>query len=292
MRELQNQFKKEQAKISISKWVFYLLIGWSSSIVALFLATGAGSLLIHTEAPEWLWKFIQGVIFTLIMVIVMMYLQRKMGINIWSFIRLTPFKKGILYLFLGASIPVLLIVAGIFIGHLLGWITVRAFHFSSNLLFAFILNTVIAFLYEAFPEEIMYRGYLYQVLRSRMVRFLAVFFQLVLFVLFPVTVTGLQYLFGIDTAPITIDYIILIFCFGLALQLTRLLTNNLWTSIGFHLAYLEIARFIVQQDGLRFLEYEELYPGIGTVFLLLFMIILISVVIGTVLLFILNKTKQ
>lgn len=124
-----------------------------------------------------------------------------------------------------------------------------------------------------------------------MARFLAICTQLILFVLCPIAVTGLQNLFGFGDSQITIGYVMIIFFFGLALQALRLLTNNLWTSIGFHLAYLEIARFIVYQKH-SFLTYEELYPELGAVFLLFFMIILMCALLGTIALFIANKTKK
>lgn len=158
---------------------------------------------------------------------------------------------------------------------------------------------MIAFLYEAFPEEVVLRGYLYSVLRIRLGRFLSVLFQTILLILFPIALTGLQHLFGMSTMFITPDYIILIFTFGLTLQIIRLLTNNLWASIGFHLAYLEIARFVVPQgeqtyiEGLQsILKYDELEPGIGTVFLLLFMIIFMIIIIGSIFLLILKKRKK
>ncbi len=88
------------------------------------------------------------------------------------------------------------------------------------------------------------RGLLYDVLRHRFVAWLAVLLQTMLFLSVPIAVSQIQALVGLAPGNvITMHYIILILCFGICLQLLRLLTGSLWTSIGFHLAYLEIARF-------------------------------------------------
>lgn len=289
----------QSKRINLLKWLKFVFIGWGSAVLSLFLAVLMGTLLINVGAPDWLWKLVQGLIFSGLIIIVMLFMQKRMNKNIWSFIRLTPLKTGLPNFALGILIPVVLVTVGVLIGHSLGWITFQGFHVSIDLLLAVLINMVIAFLYEAFPEEVILRGYLYSVLRLRMGRLLSVLFQTILFVLFPVALTGLQYLFRMSTSPITPDYIILIFTFGIVLTIVRLMTNNLWVSIGFHLAYLEIARFVVPQGeytymkGIQsFLIYDELEPGVGTVFLLLFMVILIPIIIGTSLLFVKNQMKK
>lgn len=290
---------RQTLNINRSKWLLYLFIGWGAAVLGLFIAIGVATLLINLNTPDWVWQFTQAIIFTCLVLLVMFWLQKKMSINIWEFIRLTSFKNGFYQLLIGMFIPVLLVGLGVIIGHLLGLITFQGFNFSINLFIAIIINMVIAFLYEAFPEEIILRGYVYSVLRERMGRFLSVLLQTILFVLFPIALTGLQSLFGMDTSPITPAYIILIFTFGIALMLVRLLTGNLWASIGFHLAYLEIARFVVPQGEHTYMKgiqsliiYDELEPGIGTVFLLLCMIILMTIVIGTILSILKKKKKS
>src|SRR5690625_1436444 len=115
--------------------------------------------------------------FTVIVLFSMIYLQGKMNINIWSFIRLSPFNNGSFYLLLGLMIPVSLVTVGAIIAHFLGIITVKGFNLSWELLLMILLNAVIAFLYEAFPEEVFLRGYLYSVLRLRLRQVLSILFQ-------------------------------------------------------------------------------------------------------------------
>lgn len=136
------------------------------------------------------------------------------------------------------------------------------------------------FFYEAFPEELTFRGTVYNALNRRFNCFIALLLQPILFVLAPLTVSGLQYIAGIESPAITLDYIVLLLSFGFILQLLRIATGSLWTSIGFHLAFLENSRFFVLQGDKRFITYEEIVPGTGALFVIFFMLI----IVGTLLL--------
>lgn len=48
--------------------------------------------------------------------------------------------------------------SGFTIAHLLGWVKITQFHFSIHLVTVLLLNMIIAFFYEAFPEELTFRG--------------------------------------------------------------------------------------------------------------------------------------
>ncbi|WP_242069708.1 CPBP family intramembrane glutamic endopeptidase [Paenibacillus dendritiformis] len=147
-----------------------------------------------------------------------------------------------------------------------GWIVIEKWHTPDQWLAALLINALIAFLYEALPEELGLRGMLYDLLRHRFAAWLAVLFQIILFILVPITVTQLQVLFGLAPGNIiNMPYIILILSFGICLQLLRLWTGSLWASIGFHLAYLEIMRFTIlpHQYGGPIITFNESVPGLG-----------------------------
>lgn len=109
---------------------------------------------------------------------------------------------------------------------------------------------------------------------------MALLLQPILFVLAPITVSGLQYIVGIESSAITLDYIVLLLGFGFILQLLRIVTGSLWTSIAFHLAFLENSRFFVLQGEKRFITYEEIVPGTSALFVIFFMLL----IVGTLLL--------
>ncbi|MFP7416936.1 CPBP family glutamic-type intramembrane protease, partial [Priestia filamentosa] len=115
---------------------------------------------------------------------------------------------------------------------------------------ALLINMGIAILYEALPEELALRGMVYDVLRHRFVAWLAVLFQTLLFLSIPIAVNQVQAIVGLAPGnSINISYILVILCFGICLQLLRLWTRSIWTTMGFHLTYLEISRFAISQNG-------------------------------------------
>lgn len=119
------------------------------------------------------------------------------------------------------------------------------------------------------------RGLVYSGLRVKLPAFLAYVGQILLFVSVPVTVNFLQQFVGMDPGvDINADYVILLLAFGIVLQLLRSVTGSLWASIGFHLGYLEISRFVIAQNDLRLLTYSELYEGTSNLYILFMMMIL------------------
>lgn len=59
---------------------------------------------------------------------------------------------------------------------------------------------------------------------------------------------------------ITFDYVVNLLAFGTALQLCRIFIGNLWVCIGFHLAWLEIVRFVIVPSDSALIEVEYLSP--------------------------------
>jgi hypothetical protein len=101
-----------------------------------------------------------------------------------------------------------------------------------------LLQLVLAFTYEAVPEELALRGYIYTNLSERTPRWLAVLGQAVLFMLWAFALVGLLQALGVRTSwSIDTDRAILFLTFGVSLALVRLWTGSLWGSIGYHLAF-------------------------------------------------------
>src|SRR5699024_12498162 len=95
---------------------------------------------------------------------------------------------------------------------------------------------------------------------------------------------------------VTIDYFILLFVFGIALQLYRAYTGSLWMSIIFHLIYLEVTRYIalggVYESEVVLLEFDDTFDCFMSLFLLFLFIIILSCVVLYVLLFIDNRISR
>ncbi|MEH1124255.1 CPBP family intramembrane glutamic endopeptidase [Micromonospora sp. CPCC 206061] len=86
---------------------------------------------------------------------------------------------------------------------------------------------VLVFLYEALPEELVFRGYLFRNLATALPRWAAVLAQAALFTLFGVVVG----------AAGSVDRIVLFFAFAYVQGVIRAVTDTLWVPVGFHLAF-------------------------------------------------------
>jgi hypothetical protein len=94
-------------------------------------------------------------------------------------------------------------------------------------------------------------------------------------------VNGLQRLSGMAPGvEIHADYVVLLLAFGTVLQLLRGCTGALWASVGFHLAFLEISRFVVTQNEVRLFTYAERVEGTGPFFILFAMVILGGILVA------------
>jgi uncharacterized protein len=125
---------------------------------------------------------------------------------------------------------------------------------------------VIAFFFEAFPEEVVVRGYLYRNLSAVLARWAASLATLALFVMIPVAL----HLFGtwvLGSATtlggqqgITFGYLAVITLFGLGTQYLRVVTGSVWTGIGLHLGLLQLGRMFGPDEG-AFIRIEAFRPG-------------------------------
>ncbi|OMF89170.1 CPBP family glutamic-type intramembrane protease [Paenibacillus sp. FSL R7-0273] len=245
------------------KWLAVTLLGWVAMTLGLFVATVVAHSLRTAGFPQNGTAAIQALTSALIIVPAVYIIRRRFQLTMG----LMPLTSGaILHLLGGAALGVIMAVLGFLITGLLGWITIEEWHLSIDLILSMSFNLCIAFLYEALPEELSLRGIVYSGLRLRLPNYAAYMGQLLLFVLVPLTVNVLQSLVGIEKGNfINWEYVILLVCFGTVLQQLRSLTGSLWASIGFHLSYLEIARFVILQRDNRLLTYSELDAGTGTV---------------------------
>lgn len=270
------------------KWILLVLAGWSTLVVSLFLAGLAGDVaeqLLGLSRNSRLW--VQALVMSGLVVPIILYLYphvyRMTGVKpkkpVYSWKRLHHFITGVLLAIALASL-------GSIIASSQGWIVIEKWHTLDQWLAALLTNVIVAFLYEALPEELGLRGMLYDLLRHRFAAWLAVLFQIILFILVPVTATWLQVLFGLAPGNnINIVYVTIILCFGICLQLLRLWTGSLWASIGFHLAYLEIMRFVIwpHKYGGPIITFHESEPGLAWL-ISVSMIIIGSIIVSLVIL--------
>lgn len=267
------------------KWIYLLLAGWMTIIGSMFLGSLTGIVAEQHGLSENFQLMIQGIVMSGLSVPVILYLYqhvyRMTGVKpkkpVYSWKRSYHFITGVLMAITMASL-------GFIIASSQDWIVIEQWNTPDYWLVTLLTNIIIAFLYEALPEELGLRGMLYDVLRYRFSAWLALLLQTLLFLCVPLALIQLQLLFGLAPGnTINASYIILILCYGVSLQLLRLWIGSLWATIGFHLGYLEITRFAVIPDdyvATPIITYSESEVGIGVLFISFGMIIIGSTIVS------------
>ena len=118
----------------------------------------------------------------------------------------------------------------------------------------FMLGVLTVFLFEALPEELVFRGYIFSTLNVRFRKWKAALISIFSFVLLPVVLVQIQrYILGMEvsvgrTDHIELSYLITMLLFASFIQYLRILTGSIWTGIGFHLVFVYINRMIGTED--------------------------------------------
>lgn len=122
-----------------------------------------------------------------------------------------------------------------------GWATVTPTVNWAEILTFLPLLVVLVFLFEALPEELVFRGYIYGQLASGMSRLWAVLIQAVLF-----SAWGAA-LWTVSLGAVPMDRIVMFFFMGLVLGMVRVVTGSVWASIGLHVAFQTVAQLLLNE---------------------------------------------
>src|SRR5699024_8445369 len=151
-----------------------------------------------------------------------------------------------------------------------------------------------AFMYEAFPEEVLIRGLIFEELRKKLRDFTTLFLQPLIFICVPIAVMAMESIFFHMHSAVPIDNFILLIVYPLDLHLYIAYTGYLWMSIIFHLIYLEVTRYIalggVYESEVALLEFDETFEGFMSLYLSFLFMIILSIVVLSVL--ILNDKRK
>ncbi|TSB45934.1 CPBP family intramembrane glutamic endopeptidase [Alkalicoccobacillus porphyridii] len=207
--------------------VLRLFIVFMATAIIWWIVRGVNSWLgSPTEYDRTLHTISALIVFFLVIPVIILarkYLDRRP----WSGLRLTSLKKGwksFVYGGLSYLIPAgaSLLLFSVFLGTT---VTIQASF--TDLLQALIVVMILIFLYEALPEELIFRGYLYRNLNTVVEKWKAVCFQSGLFLLFALVIG----------AATSIDRMVFFFAIGMVIGLVRVMTGNVWSAVGFHLAF-------------------------------------------------------
>src|SRR5699024_8312124 len=193
----------------------------------------------------------------------------------------------------GILFPVGLTKSNLLVMNALDWLDLGNWHYRGTWLGALALNFSIALFYEALPEDITMRRLICDVLRHTLPVWSSVLMQAIIFLAFSAGTTLLLVLAELSSLTNLIMFpseLILHFFFAIALALFRVWTKSLWASIGFHLGYLMVARFIIHSKTYgvpAIVAYQNnIAPGFGESLLT---IAIIPVTIGILLVLLLVR---
>lgn len=261
----------------------------------LFVSGNIGQYLIEKkDMDRQIGMLLQGVIFTGLTLFILYILKRK-NPDVFSNIGLKGVKSSS-KLIVGITLPFTLALLGILTAYIFGGIENVRFNFTSSVIIAILINALTAFMYEAFPEEVFIRGLIFQELNKKFRFIISLILQPLMFICIPITVMALESIFFSDPFVITIDYIILLLTFGIALQLYRKYTGTLWMSIIFHIVYLEVVRYIsmggIYNPDVALIEFDEAFGGFMTLYLSFLFIVVFSIVVLSLLLLIESRKNK
>lgn len=278
------------SRFRISRLLLYFVL----VSLFLFVSGNVGQYLIETQGMDkQIAMLLQGMIFTGLTLVVLFVLKRE-NPDLLKNIGLKGVNSSSKLMF-GIALPFILLGSGILTAYLFGGIENVRLNLTTNVIIAILINSLTAFMYEAFPEEVFIRGLIFEELHKKYRFIISLILQPFIFICVPIMVMAMASIFFSEPFAVTIDYFILLFIFGSALQLYRRYTGTLWMSILFHIVYLEVARYIsmggMYNPDVALLEFDETFGGFMTLYLSFLFIVIFSVVVLSVLLLI-DKRKS
>ncbi|MDQ0165302.1 CPBP family intramembrane glutamic endopeptidase [Bacillus horti] len=212
-----------------------------------------------------------AIFISLLIIPIVILARRYLDRRPWKGLRLTSFRAGWKSFLIGAlcySIPA---AGALTVFILMGWTSVSIQMSAGEFLLAVLTVMLLVFLYEAFPEELLFRGYFYRNLNHAWSRRQAVIGQAILFVLF-------AFMIG---AASDWSRIIIFFGVGVVIGIVRVVTQNVWSAIGLHLAFQTMQQFFTNRG-----EYDISISSPGLIEMMILGIIPFSFSIVTLQLFI------
>lgn len=143
-------------------------------------------------------------------------------------------------LLLGAAAWLLPAAAGLGVAVSLGWLEIRVESSVWELAGAMLLLIALVFTFEAFPEELIFRGYFQGRLRMALSPGWSVVAQALLF-----AVWGTSFWVVSAGWGVLVERAALFFIMGLTLGAIRQMTGSLWATIGFHVAFQSCMQLVV-----------------------------------------------
>jgi uncharacterized protein len=237
---------------------------WFLGLIVLATAGWAGGVLAAAyDLGPTMRHWVQAVIMSGLVVPGVWLMRRHVDRRPFAGLEMLGFARSVKGFALGAGLILVPAAITLLSTELFGWAAVSINLAPSSLMVAG-LAVLTAFFYEALPEELLFRGYIFRNLHTVMRQWTASLSTIALFVMLPIFLVPLQrHLFQMETQlgasdGVTVGYLVMLVLFAAFLQYLRVLTGTVWTGIGFHLFFLMAGRGLVGTTPTSFIELSEL----------------------------------
>ncbi|MCL7969687.1 MAG: CPBP family intramembrane metalloprotease [marine benthic group bacterium] len=223
---------------------------WLLTLVALALAGWVGELVQENfGAGRYVRYGLQALIMSGLVVPGILWLRVHLDQAPISGLGLPGPEKSLRSMAVGIGLIAVPLTTTIIFAMLFGWANVSVTD-AEGAWAGLLFSMVTVFFFEALPEELAFRGYIYRNLNTRLSRWLAGAVTVALFVLLPTVLVPIQeHFLGMDVvvggaSGLTAGYLITMAVFGSFVQYLRILTGTIWTGVGFHFAFVLLNRVI------------------------------------------------
>lgn len=208
---------------------------------------------------------LQGIVMSGLVVPGIWWLRRRIDRRPLAEVGLEVSGRNLGGLAIGLGFVVVPVASVLGASRLFGWATI-AVDTSSSGLWGLAIGLLTVFLFEALPEELAVRGYLYRNLSAVHARWKASILAVLLFITMPILGVAIQhYLLGMEiqvngASSIQPSYLVIMLVFGSFQQYLRVLSGTIWLGVGFHTAFILINRIMGPRDD-QMIRFAEVHAG-------------------------------
>ena len=207
--------------------------------------------------------FFTGLAITILSFILVNTTRRTNRIS-WRQIGMSDLRTNVISFFVGTILWFIPAIIGLVIALLVGWAEITVTANLNQLLLSTLILYITVFLIEAFPEELIMRGYIYSHVNAMFPHLKTVIIQTLIFSLFAYFVEAIY----------SLEQLLFIPGYGFMLGYIRAKSGNVWTSIGFHTVIMTASQIINPMHGhfdvngifaIRFFAFNLLPYILGTI---------------------------
>lgn len=229
-----------------------IMLAWCIAFFTLAIAGWAGQYAVKIGGGQVARQGIQALLMTGMVVAGISWLRLRLDKGTPESIGTGKLRDTLNKLMMGMGlviVPVIITLA--FIGKF-GWGELQ-FNATPEILLTAFTGIGAVFFFEALPEELVFRGYIYSNLNTKFSRWKSAVLAVLLFAAVPLLLLPVQqYVLGMNiqlgnASRIEISYVITMLFFGAFVQYLRIITGSIWTGIGFHLVFVYSNHLIGQK---------------------------------------------